>query len=427
MKKKVVIIFLIAVLCAGGVAAYKYYKYNYFNNEVFYTESKVSFENSTHHFNGTWWGFNQSKIVRINDIIFTYYINNDLQIGEVANKDNPNQMVFVMIKSNGQTVEFDQQKTSRPGNVVADPNRNLVYYFMLEPTSSQDSGTLGKLMMYTYSFEDDDIELIKEEIIVDHDGTNPEKVNTRFSATIDSSGNLAITYAVHDTNYVFSMYVLTYDIDNGNWTEKSVYIEGLQHPNFYPEVAMKDLDHFLVVAVQDYCHHGDCYYQYVRYFLYENGEWTYDYLVDYQNETIASKRPNLVSHTEVYLGSNDSYHVLTVSRIEKDENDKLVNHFIFDKDKTEIVNSEFEGSYNFVRIVEVNNELYYVAVDSDFLYILHGEKYDIIHKAKLMEGAYPYVISSNENDYFDLLLSPGFSEAFNDVDNLYLRLGLCKE
>jgi hypothetical protein len=418
MKKTLIIVIGISVIGLIG-----YFGYQYFfsvKNTEFTVVQETSFENSAYHFNGTWWGFNQSKIARIDDYVFTYYVDNATQIDEVANLSNPNRMVFVMIDESGMATEFASQATGRPGNVVADPLRKLVYYLTIEPTSSEDDGYLCQLVMYTYQFDAGTVELIGQETVIDNSGSYPETINVRLAVTIDDAGNIGVTYSIPNPSYIFSMYVHTYDAITKVWDEKSVLIEGLNHPNFYPELIMRDPDHFLVVAVQDYCHDGECFYQYTRYFLYDEGVWTYDYLADYRNLDIASERANLTAHSEVYLDLDLNYHIITISHLEDDQGESIVDHYTYDEESGAFIKESFTGRYNHIRMVTVGNVYYFVAVDYPNLYILN-DTYEIIHQQKVTKGAYIYVCSNNAN-FFDLLVTTGNSEGFNDIDNLYLRI-----
>jgi len=388
MKKVLIILVSVSLLIILG-----YFGYHYlfaFENTEFIVSQETVFDNSTNHVNGTWWGFNQSKIARIDDAIFTYYVDNSTQNGENANASNPNQMIFVMIDDAGNTIEFDSKPTSRPGNVVADNSRKLVYYFTLEPTSFEDNGYLCRLVMYTYQLEEGVIVFLSQEIVIDNQGLYPETINVRLAVTIDLVGNIGVTYSIPNPAYIFSMYVHTYDVQTNTWDEKSVLIDGLNHPNFYPELIMKDINHFLVVAVQDYCHSDECYYKYTRYFLYDDGVWTYDYLADYRNLAIASERANITAHSEVYIGSDNLYHVLTISRLETDQSKTIVDHYVYDESTNTFTKTSFNGNYNHIRMVTVNDNDYFVAVDNRKLMILNAD-YEIIHQQKTTEGAYIYV------------------------------------
>ena len=418
MKKIIIIIISLAVLIFIG-----YFGYHYllgFKNTEFVVSQETTFDNSVNHVNGTWWGFNQSKIARIDEYVFTYYVDNSTQIGDVANANNPNQMVFIMIDNSGKITEFDSKPTSRPGNVVADNARQRIYYFTLEPTSSEDNGYLCKLVMYVYQLEAGEAVFHRQEVVIDNQGIYPETINIRLAVTIDKTGNIGVTYSIPNPSYIFSMYVHTYDILTETWEEKSVLIDGLNHPNFYPELIMKDINHFLVVAVQDYCYGGDCYYQYTRYFIYNEGQWSYDYLADYRDLEIAKERANLTAHSEVYIGSDNQYHVLTISRLSDEDNEAVVNHYILNESSNTFSKTSFSGKYNHIRMVTVNDIDYFVAVDNKHLMILNNN-YEIIHQQDTTKSVYIYVCSDNA-DFFDLLVTTGNSEDIAVVDNVYYRI-----
>lgn len=405
MKKT---LWITGTLIVIAVAVYFLFFFEYYPNNTFQMAVDIEIPGSTYHTNATWWGYNQSKLVRLEDQVFTYYIDNSTQVDDVANIDNPNQAVLVTIDDTGHFEEFDRIDTSRPVNVVIDEARKLVYYLAIEPTI-HDNGSTGKLVMYKYSVSDTSVTFIEKTVVVDHNESMPlETVNIRFSATIDASGNIAVAYGLADPNYVFSMVVQIFYVEENRWEELSISTGEFGIPNFYPDIAMKSPNDFLVLAIQDQCLSDACYYQFLRYFKYESGTWTVDYLEDYRNTTYASE-PILLEHTEVYLDQEGTYYMVYRSMLEHDvitlatfNPSGVIEKRVLDTDK----------DINWVRIVELQGEKYFVMhgnsrtqiADFETLKVLQNDFVDfdggyVYAYSDSVTGIDVYILSGNSKDF----------------------------
>ena len=423
MKKGLCIVFVFVVL---GFIAYFVFFHESYQNDVFVMQESISIPSSTYHENGTWWGYNQTKIMRDDEVVITYYIDNQNQVNGVANLNNPNQAVLLMIKNQAEVVEFDRINTSRPINILVDEQRHLIYAISIEPTMENDNGSTGKLVVYTYSLVENEITFVSKRVIVDHNGFERETVNIRTGATIDASGNIAIVYGLADASYTFSIVVQLYDVENDLWYEESVYMNGVNEPNFYPDIAMKNLNDFVVVAVQDNCvdYQGSCAYLYLRYFIFQDGMWTYDYLADYRSQITDTDNLSVTEHTEVYLDHEGIYHLVWRSKIKEKE-----YHHAYINSSNEIIIRDLSVNRDmkWLRIVEVEDVKYFIGHGNGRTQILDFDTLEVLHndQSSMIESAYFYVYS--DNTQIDCLILNGDASTYHDQADEYVRFTLLNE
>src|SRR3990167_11476303 len=91
----------------------------------------------------TWWGYNQSKIVRFKNKVFTYYIDNDDDSNKTTSK-------FVILKKDGDNgwEQGAMFPTSRPGNLLID-SKCVLHAFVFEPFVEKND-SIGKIMHYYF-------------------------------------------------------------------------------------------------------------------------------------------------------------------------------------------------------------------------------------------------------------------------------------
>ena len=422
MKKLLLV--LVALVLIGAIGGYFvfYFKMPVLDN-TFDLSLKADLPNSDKHMNGTWWGYNQLKLARLGDYVFTYNIDNSTQLSDgTANRDNPNKMDFIMIKPDTSYVTFGSANTSRPGNVLVDKERNLIYYFAIEPSSNTDNGSLGRLKVFTYELNDGNPVKIKEETAIECDGHYPERVNIRLAAAIDGAGNLGVAFGIYESPVGWLIGVYTYNIASEEWQKKSTTSMGdLGEPNFYPYIVMKDLDTIFITAVQDIAIEDRCYYQYVRYFYLKDGIWYKEMLVDYRNHPRAEVEDMLVEHTELFIDSKGNYHVITRASLHDrfyNQHKRTVMHFTFDSNFKLIKEEAVKGNYDWIRLVELGEKLYYVSIDKRDLEIVDYTTKKVVHREKkIPDGSYFYVRGGG--NIIDCLIMPGNVDNFDSPIKYY--------
>ncbi len=94
---------------------------------------------------GTWWGYNQTKIARYGDIVFMFVVEND--------DDPATESSFVVYKKEGDGpwVPGARFPTSRPGNILVDSKGGL-HAFVFDPFDVLANDSSGSLEHYYPTF-----------------------------------------------------------------------------------------------------------------------------------------------------------------------------------------------------------------------------------------------------------------------------------
>src|SRR3989344_4267079 len=142
----------------------------------------------------TWWGYNQSKIVRFKNKVFTYYIENDDDSNKTTSK-------FVILKKDGEKPweKGAMFPTSRPGNLLID-SKGVLHAFVFEPFDVKTNDSWGKISHYWFpNSAKGDIKNFKQELVVDNDGKS-ETANIRVGAAIGQDDTMAISFGLTKFN-----------------------------------------------------------------------------------------------------------------------------------------------------------------------------------------------------------------------------------
>ncbi len=139
---------------------------------------------------GTWWGYNMSKVVRRGDLVFTYVIEND---------DNPSTYSTFRIyvkEGDGPWTAGAGFNTTRPGNILIDSNGAL-HAFVFEATDIYLNDSVGKLHHYTLAGASvGDIASFTHDVVVDH-VAGDETVNIRVGAAIGANNQMVIAFGLN--------------------------------------------------------------------------------------------------------------------------------------------------------------------------------------------------------------------------------------
>ena len=390
----------------------------------FYISRKIDLDKSVYRNNGSWWGYNQSKLASIGDTSFTFIYDNSNFANGNPSVTNSFKCKFIMI-NDGIIQEFGFGFAERPCNVLADEVRNKVYYFVVEPTRQNEGNNgntgIAKTMMYVYDFNPQTKEIVlnRTEQVVEEGSVG----KIRQGAALDSEGNIAIAYGQYDG----ILKVHTYDIENDEWNDYQILTNPDNDSLMYAYVVMKDLQNFYVLCVQDTSTGNETYYQYVKMFAYENGLWTDTMVIDYRNEPEAQEKPNLVEHTEFCL-INDKLHIITRSG-------KLsqIKHFVYDENGLTEQNTDFlkKGFFGhlWIRIAVVDNKMYYVCNKSGLipkLEIIDFEtKATVFSYTGISAGSYIYLNKNQSNSEIQVLVLPSgmdFLYNYSQAQLLYLKI-----
>src|SRR3989339_599686 len=247
--------------------------------------------------NGTWWGYNQSKIVRYGSTVYMYVVENEnIDNNPNPNASNPSKIAIYRKEGEGAWQRGARFNTSRPGNSLMD-SEGIVHLIVFEPTYtlSTENGSYGRLKHYWFpNCKTGDITSFQEEIIVDNDGVSQgETVNIRVGASIGANDMIAVSYGM------IKNHVVCYKEKNGiKWTQEFAGT-ALGSDFFYPYVAVTDFG-ITILAVQDDWTgpNQPNLYQKSRYFEKRSGTWINMDVINLQNHALAQSRPHLVDNSD---------------------------------------------------------------------------------------------------------------------------------
>lgn len=438
MKRKLKLIFIVILILIAtlGISFYMFFF-------VTLNPSEIEFEiinlpkSPIQNTNGTWWGYNKGKLVRSGDTVYSYYIDNaSLSSGE-PNAENPSRVVLLKIAPDLSVVEFDSLWTSRtPALCVDSKGRLLVANF--EPTSINDNGTEGNLMLYTYTFDKNDEFKKVEETVILRTREGPP-VNFRYGMAIDDKDNLMIAFGTrlfeqNQENKVVLAYVKS--AFDQSWTVHRL-AEDLEEDNYYTYPLINGLDDLRALNVQDACFPEmtefdyPCFYQHVRY--YENG--LSPKIVDYSHLDIAENRPQLIEHTGFHLASDGNIHIMTRAWIDDPPNSykSTFDYFIGDVEQLDKQSTEYLSSgFNWLRFFELNGNVFMVGTTFDKVGIIdpiNQATYWLDIPKSEIRAAYLFTnakrTGSDTDEYLDLYLVPGSKQFYNHSAK-YIRIDLEK-
>ena len=372
----------------------------------------------------TWWGYNQSKIARIGDIVFMFVVEND--------NDPSTESRFVIYKKEG---EGGWQSgavfpTSRPGNIVVDSKGGL-HAFVFDPLDVLENDSLGTLEHY--HFPDaylGNISDYQHERVIDNDGRSGETVNIRTGVSIGPDDSIAVAFGLTEGNGFrgHTEQVHYKGAGDDGWA-RLIAGENLGHDFYYSFPLVTDFGLTVLAIQDDPPDTGDGnFYQIASYFEYVDNTWSQRLLVDNTGHPDAASRPRLVEISDNYQDTAGNIHLLVV-----DHGSEEYRHFVRDVNgawTVKVVPRAYQEGVNWIRLIEVNGEVYYLAATWNRVLAMKesGDRFVSLDlQSKDVEGIYLYVSAprtgtSPDSAYIDMLLLNGSSETYPNGRNHYLRV-----
>lgn len=377
----------------------------------------------------TWWGYNQSKIVRFKDKIFTYYIKNNDDSNKTLSK-------LVVLKKDGEKTweEGAMFSTSRPGNLLID-SKGILHAFVFEPFDVMKNDSIGKIIHYY--FPDSaigDIKNYKQELVVDNDGKS-ETANIRVGAAIDSDDTMAISFGLTKYNPAYkdqSMHVHFKKPDEQNWNH--TFTEGLTHDFFYPFMLVSQNDFYLLPIQDEFTGQGNPnIYQKIMFLESSNGTWRNQLVADLSNHELAKSRPRLLEQEDLYQDKDEGLHILYKEFLNPDTPYVVTAHHHLSGGFSNFDHKTLKfniNGINWVRLIELDGRLFYLASSFDGLYMgkVNNDQLTEISVPAEAKGFYPYLATpkngTKENEYVDVLLLGADQKLFQEGknSNYYVRI-----
>lgn len=400
---------------------------------------KVFFEkiqgSKFHSPDATWWGYNQNKIVRLQDKVFSYYIDNDDENNKTLSK-------FVILKKDGDKAweEGAMFPTSRPGNILID-SKGVLHAFVFEPFDVETNDSIGRIIHYYFpNSVSGDIKNYKQDIVVDNDGKS-ETANIRVGAAIGEDDTMAISFGLTKFNPSYieqSEHIYFKKPSEENWNH--IFTDGLTHDYYYPFTLVSGNSFYLLPVQDDYNGSGTPsnpypnIYQKILFMEVKDGIWKNEMIVDLSSHKMAKSRPRLLEQEDLFVDKNGNIHIIYKEFLDPDKSFAATAHWHLSGKpgaswKSEKINLEKMG-VNWVRLIEVNGGLYYIITTFGevFLSPVENVKFSRVELPADAKGMYPYVSTSKggstESEFVDLLLLGADQKLYQEGSqaNYYVRI-----
>lgn len=426
MKKGSIIIgiILIFIIVAIGIFYFKFYTQCYYISDNFAEDINIILPKSeVFKVTSTAKGDNQSKLARIGDMVYTFYLDNSGCTNPSA-PGNDKVMRLLSIDSEGNVSEFDSIPVWMHGNILADTTRKLIYVTTYEEESLGGS-YYPSVKVYTYSIGEEItrtsiVTLVDEKLI-------PYEANPRVGADIDQDGNIAVAFS----NYIGIMFVYVYNVSNDTWQKHSIEYYHDTYINdcvLYPYVRIKGVDCIKVIAGRDSTttETGEINdtpsRDYSRYFSYNGEDWTHFIIGDLRGKY--DKQVNSAP-LDLYIDSDNNAHVIT------QEYNQLKYYIISPQNLIEeqsFINLRNGMEVIFVRIANVFDNKYFVISGmgiKGFKQTGYLEIYDINYNLiyrnnSICNSPYVYINKLSNPNYLDIMVISRDSDYAENSDTSYI-------
>mgnify|MGYP001558243255 CR=1 FL=1 len=325
--------------------------------------------------------------------------------------------------------------TSRPGNILVD-STGILHAFVFEPTNVEENDSQGRLAHYWFpgSASGDIVNYEEEEIVGAEDGV--ETVNIRVGADINTDDTMAIGFGLTTFNPLYdghSEHLYLKKPQEKEW-KHLIAGENLGHDFYYPFIVASNSKYYMLAVQDDYTNDGnpktyDNIYQKIMYFEYKDGAWEREILVDLTDHEMASERPRLLEQSDLFVDSRKTVHVLYKEFLSSQEDwwtTSSIWHLVkgddgWSKTRADAGNEDL----NWVKVVEVSGDLYYLGTSRSEVYISRvgsgeWEKLDIGGGVK---SIYPYLTGrSGEAKHIDVLLLGADRMEYEQPAHYYARI-----
>ena len=344
-----------------------------------------------HQENGTWWGYNQQKIVRFENKVFMTVVDNDNLTNGFPNANNPSTVYLYCKTENGPWVKGAGIPTSRPANILVD----------------------------------------SIELIVDHTPGTSETVNIRIGASISADDILYVSFGLYQDLKLYYKHV-----DAPNWTEEMAG-QNLGNSYYYPFVLGTPNGPCVLAVQDDYVGPGlPAIYYKNKFFHRFSGTWNNQTICDLSTHPLAANRSKLVDNCELFLSSSNKVIGIYQKLLDPSEEWKS-SYFQLEVaasgQTTETPIPLEMDDINRIRLIEHQGTLYYLCIKYNGLFIKKGIDGSLkeINLPSFVSGNYMYLSnasggSSINSNYIDILLLNGYAQDYPNGTNHYVRINKCE-
>ena len=368
---------------------------------------------------GTWWGYNQSKIVRFRDTVFTYVIENDNKLGTKS------LMALYKKKGNGTWTKGASLPCSVPGNILVDSNGGL-HVLVHEPENAYKSSSNGSLEYYYFKEAGrGNIDSYLHETII-YKSHGKETVNKRIGASISPQNEIVLAFGLGTSEYLYSK-----KVDTNKW-KKMRAGANLGHNFYYPYPIITPSGYSILAIQDDYViHKGQAKnpYHIAIYFENTGNKWSHEYLLDNtkSQQAVDKTEWKTVDISDIYYDNANNIHVIVRDRVK----DKWFHYTKELGKKTwDIKVLKTKSNLKWIRIIELKRKVFYLLTSSREIFLMSAKNnrtFQLINENFKSRGIYPYIASSkngttDNSDFLDILILNGSSKSYPDAPNYYLKI-----
>ena len=211
--------------------------------------------------------------------------------------------------------------------------------------------------------------------------------------------------------------------------------------NFYYPYPLVTEDGYAILAIQDdyveidgQAHNP---YHIVAYFQGNELGWSHEFLLDntQSSQALTHSQWQTVDISDLYLDADDGTHLILQDRVAEKWLHYRKTHADSEWTITTIDTGSWKGNINWVRLIEIEGNLYYFINSWNQVILMNGStkkivKLDLESLAgkRQVKGIYPYIASprtgtSAASKFVDILLLNGSSDAYPNGVNYYLKIG----
>jgi len=376
---------------------------------------------------GTWWGYNQSKIARYRDIVFTYVVHNDNDPGTESS------MTLYKKVGEGPWEKGVSMPCSVPGNILIDSDGGL-HALVFDPEDVLLNDSLGSLEYYYFpQAGNGDIETFIHTTVIPSPGDNgDETVNIRIGASIGRNDTIALAFGLGTTEQFY------YKKKSDSEWKHLIAGKKLGHNFYYPYPLVTD-DGYAILAIQDdyveidgQSHNP---YHIAAYFQGNELGWSHEFLLDNTQSSLALTHSQwqTVDISDLYLDTDNSIHVVLQDQVAEKWLHYRKAYGDSDWTITTIDTGSWEG-INWMRLIEIEGNLYYFMNSWNQVRLMNSSTKKMVNLdleslagKRQVEGMYPYIASPRTgtgaaSKFVDILLLNGSSDAYPNGSNYYLKI-----
>lgn len=399
------------------------------NNSNIHAYVEVIPGSTYHQDNGTWWGYNQQKIVRYQNRVFMAVVDNqNLDLG-YPNASNPSMVYIYSKQSDALWIKGAGFPTSRPVNLLMD-SEGCLHVFVFEPTENNPSenGSLGKLQHYWFPESNlGNIQSLQSETVINHIAGQPETVNIRIGASIAENNVMYISFGLNQDVKVYHKH-----IQENSWISEDAGTN-LGNSYYYPFITTKYNEPVILAVQDDYVGPGlSAVYFKTKLFNKENGIWSNQTLNDLSSHPLAGTRNRLIDNCELFTRENHEVFGIYQTFLDPEVSWKSKYYQFHRNASNEIVTQEIpleDDAINRIRALEYNGQIFYFCISYDHFYVKKGIDGPLreIDLPNFKSGNYMYLSNpsngtNRQENFIDILLLNGNAADYPNATNYYVRI-----